>query len=558
VSSSSSSQHHLKLPAPLLFLTLQMVIKEYIFGDECDMIKEDVIIQSCASQADLALMQEDLPPDACASDSGGLHVVVGGSTVDPTPPLTPRAMKSSFQRFANGSINFNLMLPCFMSYELPLESSELGLTDSNFLSSIRGHMNGNDPCGDLGADASIFLREKSKSQDCLTNYDGHGAGICKMGVDMDYSGFEFSGSSFESTAALNGHDFNVEDQDIENHEDDTMCLQFNEKGSSNNFESLNADSDSDEGSTSSPVPATTGLARARHDGEERLTFAAATALSASSQNKIQQRSALNGAFPGIKPLAANRRRVGCSCQRTKCLKLYCECFSAGKTCVPSNGSPNEETCNCRECGNTPLDVGSVQRQAAIVKSLTTKSRTFRPRTQMVHAEGFMENLNPNILRGNTAIATPFSIKKHDLTSPGASISQTSDSLKPSSTNDGGQAEASLSLPPPRCFCKKSRCIKLYCDCFTAGLHCENGRCKCTNCQNLDPNDNRKNSDPAGFSSPKASAAVKNSDSLLAEAAFSTPAAPVKRKPRPPGPTTSKYKRSRRQVCIEMLSQNCPI
>ena len=34
----------------------------------------------------------------------------------------------------------------------------------------------------------------------------------------------------------------------------------------------------------------------------------------------------------------------------------------------------------------------------------------------------------------------------------------------------------------RCFCKKSKCIKKYCECFSAGMKC-NDRCRCEDCAN---------------------------------------------------------------------------
>ena len=35
----------------------------------------------------------------------------------------------------------------------------------------------------------------------------------------------------------------------------------------------------------------------------------------------------------------------CNCKNSKCLKLYCECFSSGHYCDP-------DTCNCKNCENT--------------------------------------------------------------------------------------------------------------------------------------------------------------------------------------------------------------
>ena len=39
-----------------------------------------------------------------------------------------------------------------------------------------------------------------------------------------------------------------------------------------------------------------------------------------------------------------QKNFSCNCKKTKCLKLYCECFSANGFCTPS--------CNCIDCLNT--------------------------------------------------------------------------------------------------------------------------------------------------------------------------------------------------------------
>ena len=37
---------------------------------------------------------------------------------------------------------------------------------------------------------------------------------------------------------------------------------------------------------------------------------------------------------------------GCFCERSMCLKMYCQCFADGKYCT---------SCNCQNCQNRPGD-----------------------------------------------------------------------------------------------------------------------------------------------------------------------------------------------------------
>jgi hypothetical protein len=39
----------------------------------------------------------------------------------------------------------------------------------------------------------------------------------------------------------------------------------------------------------------------------------------------------------------NRRKTGCTCKKTNCVKMYCECFAVGKMCTPE--------CACYGCHN---------------------------------------------------------------------------------------------------------------------------------------------------------------------------------------------------------------
>lgn len=119
----------------------------------------------------------------------------------------------------------------------------------------------------------------------------------------------------------------------------------------------------------------------------------------------------------------------CNCKKSKCLKLYCECFAAGVYCI--------EPCSCLDCFNKPLHEDTV---------LATRKQ--------------IESRNP----------LAFAPK----------VIRNSDSL-PEIGDESSKTPASA-RHKRGCNCKKSSCLKKYCECYQGGVGCSIN-CRCEGCKN---------------------------------------------------------------------------
>ncbi|WVZ62086.1 hypothetical protein U9M48_011873 [Paspalum notatum var. saurae] len=119
----------------------------------------------------------------------------------------------------------------------------------------------------------------------------------------------------------------------------------------------------------------------------------------------------------------------CSCKKSKCLKLYCECFAAGVYC--------SEPCSCQGCMNKPIHEETV---------LSTRKQ--------------IEFRNP----------LAFAPKVIRMSDAGPETGEDPNNTPASARHKRG------------CNCKKSSCLKKYCECYQGGVGCSSN-CRCESCKN---------------------------------------------------------------------------
>jgi hypothetical protein len=147
---------------------------------------------------------------------------------------------------------------------------------------------------------------------------------------------------------------------------------------------------------------------------------------AQSPRRVKSKRTLDFTEGGLAHSGEIKKGRCCNCKNSKCLKLYCECFANKVFC---------SGCNCEGCFNTENNKEMVQQ--AIAQAIERNPEAFKPKIEVMP-------MNP---------------------------------LSPTKHQRG-------------CNCKKTACLKKYCECFLHGIVC-GPNCKCTDCKNFEGSEERE-------------------------------------------------------------------
>lgn len=181
--------------------------------------------------------------------------------------------------------------------------------------------------------------------------------------------------------------------------------------------------------------------------------------------------------------------TGCSCPKSKCIALYCDCFKAGRRCDP-------DTCACFDCKNTVSESGpNGARSHAIRTILARNPRAFitaglsnnhqklppgeyacncvRSRCLKLYCKCFQngKTCNPNVCVCVKCLNTT----DDESGERQAAVQQTLEKRPDAFQGRPKDKDAG-------CACKNNRCIRKYCECYRKEVACSE-MCKCNNCEN---------------------------------------------------------------------------
>jgi hypothetical protein len=174
--------------------------------------------------------------------------------------------------------------------------------------------------------------------------------------------------------------------------------------------------------------------------------------------------------------------VRCKCKKSRCLKMYCDCFAAQKNCVDGE-------CRCEDCYNN--EEHAKERDEVISNLLIKRPSAFQTKTVLPLTVEASVTLNAAAT--NKSSSSNKTIGNHHHGSPmmgstsladGTTSTTAGAAAGAAAANGNGPMQPLLVIAHARgCTCRKSNCLKRYCVCFNTDTRCGSW-CKCVACKNM--------------------------------------------------------------------------
>ncbi len=134
-----------------------------------------------------------------------------------------------------------------------------------------------------------------------------------------------------------------------------------------------------------------------------------------------------------------------------------------------------------------VDTGASRQGSVLPKEDSATKRSSTTGASVEWTKGFtktLKNFDADSPRVGTRSARRVSYPSSDTETPVAKSAAKRTSLGKNSASSANTKFAGACKSPvevKKCNCKKSKCLKLYCECFAAGIFCKD--CSCQQCQN---------------------------------------------------------------------------
>ena len=185
--------------------------------------------------------------------------------------------------------------------------------------------------------------------------------------------------------------------------------------------------------------------------------------------------------------------TGCSCPKSKCVALYCDCFKAGRRCHPNR-------CSCFNCKNTIAESGiDGARTKAIRNILARNPRAFNtagmgnPLHKLPPGEVACNCVRSKCLKLYCSCFHHGKLCRPDIcTCVGCenilSTDDTCNGNREAAIQHVIEKNADAFVVKPKvmgqgCACKNNKCLRKYCECYRTGLRCNPNKCTCRDCEN---------------------------------------------------------------------------